>query len=124
MTEFIEGRHAGEAVLHEANGSRSRDSITIPAGTGVVEPGTVLGVDPSGNYVPSATVDGEGDGTEIAVAMNIHGVDATDADVVVAAITRDAELNGACLVFEASVDTDAKKLAKTAELAEVGIIVR
>lgn len=122
MTEFTEGRHPGEAVLHEANGSRSRDNITIPAGTGVVEPGTVLGVNATGNYVPS-TVAIAG-GAETAVAINIHRVDATSADAAVAAITRDAEVNGACLVFEATVDTDAEKQAKIDELAVVGIIVR
>jgi hypothetical protein len=122
MTEFTEGRHPGEAILSEASRARSRDNITIPAGTGVVEPGTVLGVDSNGNYVPSTVA--VADGAETAMAMNIHGVDATDAAVAVAAITRDAELNGACLVFEATVDTDAEKQAKIDELAAVGIIVR
>lgn len=122
MTEFTEGRHPGEAILHEANGSRSRDNITIPAGAGIIEPGTVLGVDSNGKYVPSTVA--VADGAETAVAINIHGVDATDTDVAVAAITRDAEINGAYLVFEASVDTDAKKQAKIDELAVVGIIVR
>jgi len=43
MTTLTEGRHPGEAILSEANFHRSRDSITIPAGTGVVPAGTVLG---------------------------------------------------------------------------------
>jgi len=43
MTVFTEGRHPGEGLLSEANRNRSRGRATIPAGTGVVKPGTVLG---------------------------------------------------------------------------------
>lgn len=43
MTNFTEGRHPGEGLLSEANPNRSRGVATIPAGTGKVEPGTVLG---------------------------------------------------------------------------------
>lgn len=127
MTTLTEGRHPGEAILSEANKSRSRDSITIPAGTGVVPAGTVLGevtANP-GEFVPSPLAETAGvEGAETAKAMNIHQVDATDAAVKVAAITRDAELNGACLEFEDSVTTEAHKAAKADELAAVGIIVR
>lgn len=127
MTTLTEGRHPGEAILSEANFHRSRDNITIPAGTGVVPAGTVLGevtANP-GQFVPSPHAEVAGvEGAETAKAMNIHAVDATDADVSVAAITRDAELNGACLEFEATVDDDAKKATKSEQLAAAGIIVR
>jgi hypothetical protein len=43
MTVFTEGRHPGEGLLSEASRSRSRERATIPSGTGVVAPGTVLG---------------------------------------------------------------------------------
>lgn len=126
-TTFTEGRHPGEPILSEANKNRSRDNITIPSGTGVVPAGTVLGeiTASPGSFAPSpdAVVAGI-EGAETATAMNIHAVDATTADVAVAAVTRDAELNGSCLEFDATVDDDAKKAAKTAQLAAVGIIVR
>lgn len=44
MSVKTEGRHAGEFLMSEAAGNRSRDTITIPSGTGVIEPGTVLGL--------------------------------------------------------------------------------
>lgn len=127
MTTFHEGRHAGEAILSEANFHRSRDSITIPAGTGVIQPGTVLGelTASPGNFVPSPNAEVAGsEGAEIAKAINIHAVDATVDDVTVAAITRDAEVKGVCLEFEATVDDAAKQAAKAEQLESAGIIVR
>ena len=44
MSVKTEGRHAGEFLMSEAAGNRSRDTITIPSGTGVIVPGTVLGL--------------------------------------------------------------------------------
>ena len=127
MTTLTEGRHPGEAILSEATKSRSRDNIIIPSGTGIVAAGTVLGeiTASPGEYAPSPHAEEAGiEGAETASAMNIHAVDATDRDVAVAAITRDAELNGSCLEFEATVDDDAKKATKSDQLAAAGIIVR
>ena len=127
MTTYTEVRHPGETILSEANFHLARDSITIPSGTGVVLAGTVLGevtANP-GQFVPSPHAEAEGsEGAKTAKAINIHEVDATDADVSVAAITRDAELNGACLEFEATVDDTAKRKTKTGQLKTAGIIVR
>jgi hypothetical protein len=50
--------------------------------------------------------------------------DITDGDVEAAVISRDAEVNGDCLEYEATVDTDNEKAAKATQLAAVGIIVR
>lgn len=127
MTTLNEGRHPGEAILSEATKSRSRDNIKIPAGTGVVPAGTVLGeiTATPGFFAPSPLAEVAGiEGAETAKAMNIHAVDATDRDVAVAAITRDAELNGSCLEFEGTVDTDEDKSDKADQLAAAGIIVR
>jgi hypothetical protein len=116
--EFTEGRHAGEAVLSEANFHRSRGNLIIEAGSGVVEANTVLAKGAEGKHKPAAAED-------TAVAINIHKVDASGADDVrVAGMVRDCELNGACLEYEASVATDALKEAKHAELEINGIIVR
>lgn len=45
MTVFTEGRHPGEGLMSEdqGTGKRSRGRATIPAGTGIIVPGTVLG---------------------------------------------------------------------------------
>jgi hypothetical protein len=127
MTTFTEGRYPGEAVLREASGSRSRQEITIPAGTGVVKAGTVLGelTATAGHFVPSALAEVAGnEGAEAASAVSIYEADATDVDVKIAAIKRDAEVNGSCLEFEATVVTEANKQAKADQLEAAGIIVR
>lgn len=46
---WIEGKHTGEFLLSEANGTRSRDSIVIAAGSGKLEAGTVLATITSAN---------------------------------------------------------------------------
>jgi len=43
MTVLIEARHPGEFLMTEANGQRSRETITIASGAGIIAPGTVLG---------------------------------------------------------------------------------
>jgi hypothetical protein len=126
MTVFEEGRYPGEFLLSEANFHRSRDEATIASGSGVVAPGTVLGrVTDGGKLVPSANAEVVGsEGGETAVAIALYGCDATDGDQKIAIISRDAEVNGHVLTFDASVDNDAKRAAKVAQLAEAGIIVR
>jgi hypothetical protein len=126
MAALTEGRHPGEFILSEASGSRSRDSITIKTGAGVVKAGTVVGkITADGKYWPSHDgIDTGEEGAETAVAVTIYEVDATDADQAVAAITRDAEVNGKVLEYASTVTTDPEKAAKHAELSAVGIIVR
>lgn len=126
MTKFTEGRHPGEGLFSEANGHRSRDVITIVAGSGVVAPGTVVGqVTASKKYAPSPAASETGlEGAENAKGITLYGVDATTEDQKVTAILRDAEWNASTLTYEESVDTDAEKLTKATQLAAAGIIVR
>ena len=123
MTVYTEGRHAAEFVLSEANGGRSRDNITVVSGAGVVKAGTVLGkITVGGKYTPSPATGA--DGSQAGAAINLYEVDATSADVVVAAIVRDAEVNKNLLTYEGTVDQPAEKVTKNGELATVGIIAR
>ena len=123
MTVYTEGRHAAEFVLSEANGGRSRDNITVVSGAGVVKAGTVLGkITVGGKYTPSPATGA--DGSQAGAAINLYEVDATSADVVVAAIVRDAEVNKNLLTYEGTVDQPAEKVTKNGELATVGIITR
>lgn len=120
---FNEGRHAAEFLLWEQGITYSRDNITVASGSGELKAGTVLGkIAASGKYKAS-TATGT-DGGQTGVAVLLYDVDATSADVKVAAITRAAEVNGKILAYDATVDDDAKKAAKAAQLAAVGIIVR
>ncbi|MFA8387573.1 MAG: head decoration protein [Pelagibaca sp.] len=123
MTVLTEGRHPGEFLMTEANGQRSRGSITIAGGAGIIAPGTVLGkITESGKYLASAA--GATDGSQTAVAIALYGCDATTSDVAIAAITRDAEVNGRILTWHPDRDQAAEKAAAQADLASVRIIVR
>lgn len=128
MTTLTEGRHAAEFILSEANGNRSRENVTLlggSAGTGTTLPaGRVLGkFTSSGKYTESPATGS--DGSETGIAILIYPVtDLGDGDQEVAVIFRDAEVNGKLLTYDDSVNDDAKKATKNAELAAVGIIVR
>ena len=123
MTVFTEGRHAAEFVMEELGVNFARDTITIVSGAGVIAPGTVLGkITASGKYKPSTATGA--DGGQTAVALNLYEVDATSADVEVAAITRGATVNGKLIAYDSTVDDDAKKAAKATQLAAAQIIVR
>ena len=85
MTVLVETRHPGEFILSEANGQRSRETITLASGAGVIAAGTVLGkVTASGKYVASAV--GASDGSEVPAAINIYGADASSADATVSGL--------------------------------------
>lgn len=123
MTVFTEGRHTAEFVVSEANGFRSRETVTVVSGQGKLEPGAVLGkITASGKY--ALTTVAAVDGSENAVAVLRTAVDATSADAEAVVIARDAEVNGAHLSYGADVDQPAEIAAKVAGLATVGIIVR
>jgi hypothetical protein len=79
----------------------------------------------SKKYAPAPNASTTGiEGAQTATAILLYGVDATSEDVSVSVISGDAEVKGFALKYEASVDTDAKKAAKIAQLAAVGIKVR
>lgn len=64
MSIKTEGVHAGEFLLSEANGSRSRENIVIAAGAGQLAAGTVLAVITAANAVVATAAPGNtGDGT-------------------------------------------------------------
>lgn len=113
-------------LLSEANGGRSRTTVTIASGSGKLHPGTVLGqVTASKKFVPSPDAETAGvEGAETAVAILSYAVDATDKDVTVAAIDNDAEVIVSFLAFDPSVNDQSKTAAKLAQLEAVGIRAR
>lgn len=123
MTVLTESRHPGEFLMSEANGQRSRETITVASGAGVIAPGSVLGkITASGKYLVSAI--GATDGSQTAAAVSLYGCDASTDDQKIAAIVCDAEVNGNILTFNADRDQPAERAAAIADLAAVGIIVR
>ncbi|MBT2130115.1 head decoration protein [Aliiroseovarius lamellibrachiae] len=114
-------------LLSEGSGRISRATATIPAGTGKVAAGTVIGqlTAAAGNFVPSPNAETVGlEGAEVATAILAYSVDATAADVEVTIIDRDAEAKLPMLTFDTSVDDPTKTTAKIAQLNAVGIRAR
>jgi hypothetical protein len=110
-------------ILTEANGLRSRETVTIASGEGVLEPGTLLGeVTATEKYVASPNAETVGkEGAETASAVLAYRVDATSADATAVIVSNDAEVKAPMLVYHASVDDEAKKTAKQTQLRSVGI---
>lgn len=121
MPELSEGRHAGEFLVSEANGSRSRENVTVAAGQNL-KAGAVLGKLTAGGEF-RAVQPGGADGSEAAAGILWDSVDATAAAKPGVAIVRDAEVNGAELEWPAGI-TDPQKTTAIGELAALGIIVR
>lgn len=129
MTIVNEDRRPGEFVLSEAEHGRSRDNIVIASGSGVIEPGMVLGRFTSGanegKYAPSLNAAADPDvGQQVAVAVALYGCDATEADATIAGLTRAAQVKGHSLSYDASVDDANKVAAKATQLRAAGIVVR
>ena len=119
MAELTEGTHAREAIVSEANGSRSREQIVVLSGEGKVSACAILGrVTATGKYrIYDET---NSDGSEVAAAMLLDAVDATSADADGAAIVRDAELKDAEVVWKTGVDEAGGK----ADLVGVNVHMR
>lgn len=123
MPSRSEAPSAGAFLLSEDNGQRSRDTITVAAGAGVIAPGAVLGrLSASGKFVMSPATGSDGSQTAVAVAFS--ACNATTTDQKIPAITRDAEVSGGMLFYSASVTDAAARTAKATQLANAGIIVR
>ncbi len=121
MTVFNEGRHAAEFLVSEANGHRSRETITIASGENL-EAGAVLG-QVSADSTYKEYNPGNADGSETAVAVLYDAVDATSGEKDGVIVARDAEVDRAALSwFDGA--TDAQKDTGVSELANVGIIAR
>lgn len=121
MAQLNESRGTANFLVSEANGMyRSRDVGTVAAGAAPgLLPGTILGkLTSGGNFVrydPAAETG----------AQTIAGIlfEAAVGTVKKTIVTRDCEVNGAHLVYQASADAAAKATANAA-LKALGIIVR
>ena len=123
MAALTETQHTGEFVLSEANGTRSRETVTVTVPTGGLEAGSVLGqLAVGGKYVPYANADT--DGRETAVAVLYSDLSGEGAgDVSAAVIARDAEVRTADLKYLSGTSAN-DQAAALVELAAVGIIAR
>lgn len=125
MTTLTESRHAGEFLVSEANGDRSRATGTLLSGQNL-SAGTVLGVTAAGK-LKALPGDLDSNGGLEAAAKGIlwDNVDASGGDVAgVAYIARDAEVNGAELTYPPETTNGGEEALTNASLALLGIIVR
>ena len=115
MATKQESIHAGEYIRSEANGSRSRENITLAATDAVLPAGQLLGkVTASGLYVPYDPAGADGSETCAGILYAPAGSSAAEQRAV--ATARDAEVIGGLLT---DLDEDA-----TADLLALGIIIR
>lgn len=121
MTVLTEGPRTAGYLISEANGTRSREVVTLLAGNNL-PPGTVLGkVTASGKYTalaPAAT-----DGSEKAAAVLYAGVDATAAEKPAVVTARDSEVQTTELAWPVGA-TAPQKTAALGQLAALGIVAR
>lgn len=120
MAPVTMGKRTADFIVSEANGYRSRESVTVDASGGALEAGTILGqVTVGGDYVRHDA--GASDGSENEAAILYDNIGAVSKDVAV--VVRDAEVVQSELTYE--VGADATQItASNAALAALGIIVR
>lgn len=112
---LTEGKYTGEFLLSEANGTRSREEVTIDSTAGAMVPGTLVGKMANGNYKAYANGNSAGD-ADAAGGVLYHAVADSAATQKAVIIARDAEVNGDELT-----GSDANGVA---DLLALGIIVR
>lgn len=115
MATLNETMHAGEFIVSEANGTRSREEVVIAAAAAAMPAGQVLGkITASGKY--TVYNNGAADGTEVARAILYAPAVDSAADQKAAVIMRDAEVDESLLTgLDATGKTD---------LEAIGIIFR
>ena len=121
MALKTQGFLTGEFLVSEAEGTRSRDQLTVTISGGVALPsGTVLGkITATGKYLKPTTGAADGSQTAAAVLLTDLGATTANGDYQTVAITRDAE------VISSLLNGGTGPLAgAAASLATVGIIVR
>lgn len=115
MATLTEGKYSAEFLLTEANGTISREQVTIAAAAPAMVPGTLVGkITASGKYTVYS--DAAADGTQVAAGVLYHGVPDSASDQRGLIIARDAEVISSLLT-----GSDANGLA---DLKALGIIAR
>lgn len=120
MAAQTEVRAAATFLISEANGSRSREKVTIVSGQNLVAGAVVGKITASGKY--AAYDNAAADGTQAAAGVLIAAVDASAADAAGAIIIRDAEVAASDLNWGA--ETGGDITAGVADLLALGIVSR
>lgn len=125
MTTLTEGMHAGEFILSEANGQRSREVATVASGQNLVA-GQAVQLSATKLVAFTATLNTDGDVITAPVGILFDNVDASstgaNADVTGCVyIARDAEVSLDKITIPTGTDENP---AAIEALAALGIIAR
>ncbi|MFD1913805.1 head decoration protein [Halodurantibacterium flavum] len=129
MAPLVKAPTEGDLLKYDLEKNYTREAVTLLAGTDYPL-GAILGLITSGanagKYRLSRNAAGSPDiGDQVAAAVLIEHVDASDGDRSAVVIRRGpAILSSAEIVFDPSVDDTAKRTAKLAQLTALGIVVR
>jgi len=115
---LTEGRHTGEFILSIGNGNISFDNATLSSGENLAA-GSVLAL-VAEEYVQ--IVPGSSSSEQDAAGILLAAVDASSAAKACVVVVRQAEVNGAALVWPTI--TAPQKAAAIVQLAALGVIVR
>lgn len=126
MKNYREPNREGDVVKYSVKDYSYAD-IVIAAGSGKLAVGTVLGkVTADGKYVPLSLTSNEtaqDNGSQIAAAVLVRNIDATENDIKTVAVVRHAVVLESNLIFPASIEDSAKTNA-VEELEAAGIVTR
>ena len=125
-TPLISPATLGDLIKRESDPDYTRETVTLKAGT-AYPLGAVLGrITADGKYTfsPAASTTGT-EGAEIACAVLLHPVAASDADTQAVVLARGQVIVAdRALAFDASVTDAAAQSLKHQQLAAHGIVVR
>lgn len=122
MPTYLQPPSNGRYISSEANGTRSREVITLK--TGHHWSGTVLGkLTASDEYVQLNPAANPADGSEKAAAVLYAEVDASSAPQPAVITARDTEAVAHALIWPDGITTEQKTTA-LAQLAALGIVAR
>ena len=125
-TPLISAATLGDLVKRESDQDYTRETMTLKAGT-AYPLGAVLGrITATGNYALSPAASTAGlEGAEIACAVLLHAVPASDTDTQAVVLARGQVIVAdRALAFDASVTDAAAQSLKHQQLAAHGIVVR
>ncbi len=124
MPVFTESIHAGESVVSEANGKRSRETATVLSGQNLVA-GEVVQLSGGKLIAADGLLNTAGGVITEVVGVMFDNVDALLADVTEAVyMARDCEVNDSRTTYPTESTAAGEKAATVASLALLGIIPR
>lgn len=128
MTIHTEGRHSAEYIASEANGTRSREVVTLASGNNLPAGAILARLSDgpnAGQYtaLDPASAASPADGSKVAAAVLFAAVDASAGERPAVITARDTEVKAAALGWPAGT-TPQQKTTALADLAALGIVAR